>query len=239
MLGFILTRHVNSKETNLMWIHAVQKIRASYPNAPIVVIDDNSNYQFVSPNLPNINITYIRSEYPRRGELLPYYYLLKHQWFSKAVILHDSVFIHTAIPDFESRENTALWHFNHPIHENFETEKRFLSALENNASLLERHAAKNFVGMFGVMSVVTLEFVERLEAKYKFSTLLDLISTRPQRMCLERVMGVLFAEEMNPGQQQPFSIFGTIHDYCRWGITMQEYMRTRPQRPVTKVWTGR
>ena len=239
MFGFILTRHVTSKETNLLWIHAVVKIRASYPNVPIVVIDDNSNYQFVSPNVPNINITYIRSEYPRRGELLPYYYLCKHQWFPKAVILHDSIFIHTAIPEFESRENTALWHFTHPIHADFETEKRFLSALDNSGPLLERHTAKKFTGMFGVMSVVTLEFVQRLESKYKISKLLDLISTRPQRMCLERVMGVIFTEESNPQLVAPFSIFGTIHEYCRWGITMQEYMRTKPQRPVTKVWSGR
>ena len=239
MFGFILTRHVTSKETNLLWIHAVVKIRASYPNVPIVVIDDNSNYQFVSPNLPNINITYIRSEYPRRGELLPYYYLCKHQWFPKAVILHDSIFIHTAIPEFESRENTALWHFTHPIHADFETEKRFLSALDNSGPLLERHTAKKFTGMFGVMSVVTLEFVQRLESKYKISKLLDLISTRPQRMCLERVMGVIFTEESNPQLVAPFSIFGTIHEYCRWGITMQEYMRTKPHRPVTKVWSGR
>jgi hypothetical protein len=218
-----------------MWLESVKKIRASYPKNPIVIIDDNSDYTFVTTMLPVDNCTVIQSEFPKRGELLPYYYLHKHRWFEKAVILHDSVFIDICIAGFEC-ENIPLWHFDWYLEHNYAKEREMLVSLSNNEKLLEIHASKQFTGMFGVMSVTTLEFIDKIQEKYNFSILLDSVTDRDHRCCLERVMAVIFTAE-NPTRLK--SIFGSIHQYCRWGITFQEYMSRKIQRPVTKVWTGR
>ena len=235
MFGFILSRHVKSKETNFLWIHTVQNIRKHYPNHPIVIIDDNSDYSFVTKVIVQ-NCLIVQSEYPGRGELLPYYYFYKYKWFPKAVIIHDSVFLHTPLKAFDLLENVPLWHFEEFLYESFESEQTMLGMLTNNEELLSVHREKKFVGMFGVMSVVTLNFVNMLQEKYNFTVLLDFITDREKRKCLERIMGVLFTVEKKHNVP---SIFGTIHKYCRWGISFQEYRRTKVQRPVTKVWSGR
>jgi len=92
--GFILTRHVNSEITNMYWNHNIKLLRTFYPNSKIIIIDDNSNYIYVKPMFEYKNIEIIQSEYPGRGELLPYIYYLKNKWFDKAIIIHDSVFFH-------------------------------------------------------------------------------------------------------------------------------------------------
>ena len=234
MMGFILTRHVQSAQTNQYWLECVRKIRQFYPHQLIVIIDDHSDPQHVSAEtFPNCIV--IKSEFAKRGELLPYYYLYRYKFFEKAVILHDSVFVQQAV-DFNAYENLPLWHFVHPIHENEAQEHNLLRVLENNEELLKVHSAHAFRGMFGVMSVVTLDFVTRLEGKYKLFKLLQYVNSRPLRMALERVFGVLFTVE-NPGA---VSIFGTIHDFCPWGGTYLQYKQTKIQKKaVVKVWSGR
>ena len=95
--GFIITRHVNSKQTNKYWNHCVKLIRTIYPLKQIIIIDDNSNQNYVSSEHKYSNLTIIQSEYFQRGELLPYIYYLKYKWFPNAVIIHDSLFFHLKI----------------------------------------------------------------------------------------------------------------------------------------------
>jgi hypothetical protein len=72
--GFIIIRHVNSIKTNKYWNHCVKLIRTIYPLRQIIIIDDNSNQNYVSSEHNYSNITIIQSEYFQRGELLPYIY---------------------------------------------------------------------------------------------------------------------------------------------------------------------
>ena len=95
--GFIITRHVNSESTNRYWNHSVKCLRTLYPLKKIIIIDDNSNYNFVKADFNYKNIEIIQSEFKGRGELLPYYYYLKNKFFENAVILHDSVFFHKRV----------------------------------------------------------------------------------------------------------------------------------------------
>ena len=95
--GFILTRHVNSEKTNKYWNHSVKCLRTLYPLNKIIIIDDNSNYNFVKAEFEYKNVEIIQSEFNGRGELLPYYYYLKNKFFDHAVILHDSVFFHRRV----------------------------------------------------------------------------------------------------------------------------------------------
>jgi len=109
--GFIITRHVNSETTNKYWNQCIKLIRTFYPLHKIVLIDDNSDHCFIKADHEYSNITYIQSKYPGRGELLPYIYYLKYKWFPSAVIIHDSVFIHSKIR-FELFDTPVfpLWH---------------------------------------------------------------------------------------------------------------------------------
>ena len=40
--GFIITRHVNSENTNRYWNHSIKLLRFFYPNKKIVIIDDGN-----------------------------------------------------------------------------------------------------------------------------------------------------------------------------------------------------
>ena len=95
-VGFIILRHVRDELTNKYWIKCIECIRKYYPYHKILIIDDNSNYDFIS-KIEYANTFVIRGEYPGRGELLPYYYYLTNKLFDTAVIIHDSVFINNYI----------------------------------------------------------------------------------------------------------------------------------------------
>jgi hypothetical protein len=106
-LGFIILRHVNSELTNRYWVNCYHCIRRHYPENTILIIDDNSNPQYISAEILYKTLI-INSEYHKRGELLPYYYYLQHRLFDSAVILHDSVFINQYI-DFSVDKYKLLW----------------------------------------------------------------------------------------------------------------------------------
>lgn len=77
-IGFIILRHVNNDLTNKYWIHCYNCIRKHYQENHILIIDDNSNYNFIT-NKELYKTTIINSEYHQRGELLPYYYYLHNK----------------------------------------------------------------------------------------------------------------------------------------------------------------
>lgn len=83
--GFIILRHVNNHLTNKYWIHCYDCIRKVYSSITIIIIDDNSNYEFIT-HKEMYNTHIIKSEYPGRGELLPYYYYLHNMLFDKAIL---------------------------------------------------------------------------------------------------------------------------------------------------------
>ena len=86
-IGFIILRHVNSELTNQYWIHCYNCIRKHYPENMILIIDDNSDYRYITNKGLYKTLT-INSEYPGRGELLPYYYYLQYKLFDTAVQTH-------------------------------------------------------------------------------------------------------------------------------------------------------
>ena len=91
-VGFIILRYVINELTNKYWIKCVNSIRQHYPENNILIIDDNSNYDFITDE-KLYKTTVINSEFHKRGELLPYYYYLHNKLFDVAVIMHDSAFI--------------------------------------------------------------------------------------------------------------------------------------------------
>lgn len=253
--GFIITRHVNSEKTNKYWNHAVKLIRTFYPLRKIIIIDDNSKQEFIQSEHNYDNLTIIQSEYPGRGELLPYIYYLKYKWFPNAVIIHDSLFIHKKIR-FEtfSMPVIPLWHHIYDK-ENIHNIIRLASSLKHNNLLIKKIIKKdemvinfgfsndNFDLCFGGQCYIKLYFLEMLEKKYGISNLVNVIYNRTDRCSLERILGLLFCQEY-PKLKLIKSLFGDIIAQPRaFSYTYDDYHNDLTKRkvikPFVKVWTGR
>jgi len=252
--GFIITRHVNNNITNCYWNNNVSLLNRYYPNAKIIIIDDNSIPQFVKAFKEYKNVEIIKSQFPKRGELLPFIYYLKHKWFDKAVIIHDSVFIHRYI-NFNKINFPVipLWHYPYDK-ENVYNVSRIASVLTNNynvnrkihsnsKAVLSLRNPDMFDLCFGCQCVITHNFLSLLEEKYAITRLIRVIHNRIDRCALERVMGALFTEECGKLSIYP-SLFGNImsvkkafvykyHDY------ISDLKNKRIRANVIKIWSGR
>jgi hypothetical protein len=253
--GFIILRYVNSELTNKYWINCYNCIRKFYPENEILIIDDNSHQNYISMTgecKPHGNELYkvkiIDSEYPRRGELLPYYYYLKNPLFDTAVIIHDSVFINKWI-DFEGLKIDKykyLWTFDHKT-DLTEDEIKIIK-MYNDTDLLNFYNNKNlWNGCFGGMMIITHKYLSFVNEKYNISNLLHIIKSRYNRCCFERVIGCLLEKENDDLQNDKGerlevnyndTLFGNIDLYCSWGIKWDN-MNTVNHLPLIKVWTGR
>jgi len=236
-LGFIIIRHINNEKSNRYWQYSYDSIRKIYKENEIVIIDDNSDYTYVTEKYL-YKTTIIQSEYHKRGELLPYYYYLKNKLFDKAVIIHDSVFIQQYI-DFESIDTYKfIWHFEHQW-DQIEDETRMINVYDN-VGLSQFHCDKSkWKGCFGGMSVVSYHFLEYVNSRFPISLLLDLVLTRYNRCSFERVIACLFIYcESKLLPENSYSLYGNIMEYLPWDV---EYERKHQHSyvPMLKVWTGR
>jgi methyltransferase-like protein len=194
-----------------------------------LIIDDFSDNKFLT-HIELYKTTIINSDYPRRGEFLPYYYYLRNKLFDSAVIIHDSVFINKYI-DFSVNTYKILWDFEYN-NEQTKDEKIMIDIL-NNDKLRKFYNSKLWKGCFGGMVVITYDYLKKINNTYKIDVLLNRILTRYNRCTFERIIAVLLQID----NKQP-SVFGDIHKYCKWGITFD--MKNKYKHlPAIKVWTGR
>lgn len=252
--GFIITRHVNSEITNKYWNNSIKLLRNFYPNTKIIIIDDNSNKDFLKEDCIYENIEIIQSEFPGCGELLPYYYYSKNKFFNNAVILHDSIFFHKRI-NFELMNNISvlpLWFFNPDKENSFNTIK-LISNLKNNHIIKDKLSPDSvtlfsmtetkWYGCFGCQSYINHNFLLHIENKYNISNLTRYIKNRADRCCLERIMGCIFFTEY-PKIIKTKSILGDIMTYHLWAkynydMYYNDFKRGKIPKPIIKVWTGR
>jgi len=253
--GFILLRHVNSETTNKYWNRCVHLIRTHYKNSvPIVIIDDNSRHEYVKPDKEYPNITVVQSEYPQRGELLPYIYYARHKWFETATIIHDSVFLHAPVPFMTIKlPAISLWHAPYDkenlhnimrIVRQLRPNQHFVSAFTDTHVIqpLQKQNTNKYLS-FGAMCFIRHSFLLHIEQKYKLSNLVNVIRCRKDRCAFERIIGIIINVEC-PMSVKVRSIFGSIFNHPkRFEYTFQQYMsdvhHKRPMRKATKVWTGR
>jgi hypothetical protein len=255
--GFIITRHVNSETTNKYWNQCIKLIRSHYPLKQIIIIDDNSNQDLIKADFEYQNVTIIQSEYPGRGELMPFIYFLKHKWFENAVIIHDSVFIHNRIL-FETIKVPVLplWHHGYDK-ENKTNLLRIASSLtnnskikylinggDNNLSLLGATKTNSIqILCFGCQCYINLDFLEKIEKKYTITKLVDTVTCRKDRCGLERIMGLLFCQEF-PDLKKYVSLFGHISKHYKgfsynYDQYIQDFNNKKVPHNFVKVWTGR
>lgn len=242
---FVILRHIRSPLDNQLWTSSYQSIRKFYTN-PIIIIDDNSQINTVNGNL--INTEVIQSEYNGAGEILPYYYFLKHKWADRMIFLHDSMFLNRP---FTNKELSGLirfhWHFNSTESINMSKINMYLSILRNNEGLLTyTKSNQSWKGCFGGATIVDFEIVEHLEKKYNFfSTLTLSIKSRKDRETFERLLGiVVYYEKMI---EEPCSNFGLITQYPNaFESYNNDLLKTNQlvsnvnyNTAILKVWRGR
>lgn len=257
-IGFIILRHVNSIKTNEYWKECYRCIRKFYTTNKILIIDDNSDQKYVTEyNQDNddgvelTNTTIIQSEYPKRGELLPYYYYLKNKFCDIAVILHDSVFIQQPI-NFHVDEYKMLWHFHSSMMKDMQSSAKqieLINALNHQelSYMYEYFYLNKFNGCFGGMSVIRHSYLHEINSIFKIDKLLPHITCRVARCAFERVISFLLIYKNYGGgfyyknKNKHQSLLGDIEKYCSWGITFEEYIKYRHSMklPIVKVWTGR
>jgi len=251
--GFIITRHVNSEKTNKYWNKCVRCIRFFYPFKKIIIIDDNSNDNFLKADLEYNNVEIIQSEFPGRGELLPYYYYFKNHYFENAVIIHDSIFFHKRI-NFEKLIGTnvlPIWHFK-ADKENISNSIIISNRLQNISEIQKKLSFNDNIlglnhekwyGCFGVQSFINYNFLKYIEKKYNLFNLLHIVKNRQDRCTLERIFGAIFYTEENNKLSKMKSLFGDIFSYQKWGYKFDEYENDIKQKKlsksIVKVFTGR
>ena len=242
-LGFIVLRHVNSARTNEYWIESCRRIRRHYPTNKILVIDDDSDREHLKETqLDNVRV--IESEYPRRAEMLPYYYYLHNREFDRAVILNDSAFLNAplAIPDVP---HCALW----SAPENYADQAMSLPKKafgpERVAALSAMAVTDGWRSCFACMAAITHDCLKDLNDRYPLDLFLQPLwdsrcPARTARMHFEQTMGCML-QSIVPC---PRSLFGDIHDWCKmegveYGGIAFEDLKAHPTPPLVKVWTGR
>jgi hypothetical protein len=238
-IGFIILRHVSSNITNEYWKECYSCIKRFYPKNRILIIDDNSDYAYVTDD-PLDNTMIIRSEYTKRGEYLPYYYYLKTNFCETAVILHDSVFIKTYI-NFNVNTYKILLDFgkeNIADPESIQYQKTMLYAL-NSTKLNNFYNKKDlniWQGCFGCMVSIKYDYLKSIDNEFRLACLIPHITCKYARCAFERIIGCLL--QVNVKEK---SLFGSIHRYCPWGLKYDGYLRQEYNKnlPLVKVWSGR
>jgi hypothetical protein len=234
IVGFIILRHVRNEVTNGYWIKCYKSIRNHYPENMIMIIDDNSNYDYVT-NEELYNTHIIQSEYPGRGELLPYYYFIHYEkkLFNIAVILHDSAFINEYIPDFDSVTSYKMfWEFEHEW-DQIEDETRMIRIFQDDRLTKFYEDKTRWTGCFGCMAVIQYDYLKYINKTYSIDKLFDCVQTRYNRSSFERVIACLMQLHV---RNEP--LLGNIHSYCPWELRIDQ-VDDYSHLPIIKVWTGR
>lgn len=219
IIGFIILRKVVDEKTDKLWIRCYDSIRKFYDNR-IMIIDDNSDFKYLTVNKKLTNCSIIYSEYINRGELLSLYYYDKFNFADRVVILHDSMYINKKY-DFVNIKHfnhfTRLFSFSNKWYQfddkNIEVQ---FSKLDNSEELINYHNLNkgNLTGCFGCTMIIEYQFLKYIIKKYNIFSLLDHIKNRNDRKCLERTLSCILSKcqaELNFLTIN--DLFGTIHKH--------------------------
>ena len=247
-IGIIIIRHITDDETSMYWRYCVRSIRVNHPAVPIVIIDDNSNSNFLTDALKKeeaelYKCRVIYSIYKKQGEFLPYYYfyLYQNNWFENALIIHDSVFFTQPLTNLDvvfdildKHGFLFLWHFEY-LYDDVADEVKLITALKNGNDIIETvyYDRSMWSGCFGAMAFVSYQFTVKMFDTYMLSGLLHEITTRRNRMSLERLIActmihaavqqdISTSTSREKSYYKMHSYLGRIHDYCKWGLRFSE-----------------
>lgn len=252
LLGFIMIRHVSNKITDLYWKESYASIRRFYPDCPIMIVDDSSNRRYLREDIHMTKCTVIYdTEHKGCAELLPYYYFHKLKPFSRAVIIHDGIFLQAplsglAIEELGEGGAQFLWSIPHYCEDTIQKEiHELIDALpeqeREDVRSMYTNTKADWTGTFGVMSIVDWSWLNNVEQRYHlFENWFPVLKNREYRCAMERVFGVVAYHYLRT-RVRP-ALFGSIQHYIKWGLTFMEYLKdyeSYASYPMIKVWSGR
>jgi len=242
-LAFIILKYAINNTTNKYWKNSYTSIRKIYPDVKILIIDDHSPF-INKDKFETINCDIVISEIPAKAEVLPYYYLHRKKIAKKVIIIHDSVFINKKIDVTNTDTYRPLWKFKHKWDLDVDT-SNFIKKLNYGDELLDFYYKKTkWDGIFGAMSIMTWDFIDKIDKKFNFlKVLLSCVENREHRMCFERILGCVCT--YMGSRKEP--VYGDIHNYLKsinkkWGINYKNFNQNRQKFkkfPIVKVWTLR
>lgn len=240
---FVILTHCRDEKDYRMFLHSHNSIKLIYPGARVIVIDDHSPYA-----LNDTKIEIIKSDFPNAaGEILPYYYFLKYRWADKMIFLHDSMFLKRRFHHHELNHPVKFhWHFPHQEESPEEEIQYLLSYLKQADELIDYNLNQKseWLGCFGVASLISLDVLRDLESKYGFiSRLVRKINDREERMALERIFAILLFRE-GYLTKEGCSNFGTITEYpYNFRLTFESgelaWVKEAYPGAIIKTWRGR
>ena len=190
---FVILRCVKKEAYSDLWITCYDSIHKFHPNNKIVIIDNNSNTKFIKKhNLSNVEL--IQYNDNGAGEILPYYFFLKHRWSKYIIYFQDSMFLNRPLcGDKCNVENFKFfWHFYPGGHDNKIIINSQLDNLKDNEKLKKLFLdKKKWFGSFGLSCIMNIDFLEFIEKQHNFTNLVKLTKNRNDRKGLERVFGLL------------------------------------------------
>lgn len=244
-LGFLFPRHVSQPAHRDIWKECLRSIRTHYKTEPVVIIDDNSTPEFIEPLSQDDewlmrNVTVVQSEFPRAGEVLPYYYFHKLRPCQKAVIINDSMFVRKPFdPAVIDGVNDVkfLWDFG-SISDNPGLQIEMYGKMRDSDRFAQLQNSGAWTGCFASASIMDIGFIDRLQNNYDFLKVAAFMDSREKRCAFERVLAVACACER--GNINDISLFGNIYSHpSSFSYSFEAYKANPFDLPVVKCWNSR
>ncbi len=209
--GFIIPSRCTENCHRRALVSCLKALRQFFPYTIIVIIDDGS-----TPPLKTTSdkIKIEKSLFPGSAEFLPYYHWFHKKYFKKAMILHDSMIMRIPYKDIGEIENVKflrnftchhMWsdalekqteyNIEHEIQTHDDLIKHLVNTYNKKEKFIEffngiYEKKEEWYGCFGVMSIMTLDFLEKLQKETGILDMIPHINTRRRRMALESFFSI-------------------------------------------------
>jgi hypothetical protein len=236
---FLIIRHVENEDHNKVWIESYKSIRKYYPDNPIKIIDNDSDYRYISTDIELINCEVITAEFPETRLYSPFYELMKLD-FDRAVVIHDTVLFRSFVDFTTFTLIKFLWHFETHLYDNRALEMGQLGALTNNTELINIYRSNDWYGCMGCLTVIDKKCLDLFESQFSFSVLRHKIKCQADAIAFERVLAVL-AYAVKPSIKHDISYLGDIKN-IDWGVTYDTYTANPHvvrETPILKLFAAR
>jgi hypothetical protein len=208
-IGFIIPTYLVNEQQYKILSRNIELIHQHHHQSKIVLIDDNSPYSYTFEHNPLLLV--VKALNKTAGEVHAYWYWYHWKWFDHAIILHDCCEIHCNIPYIESGVK-YLWFFdNHREWENVILDDDIKTAnikthLDEIVVLIKCHPDKEcaekmletllhhsnlFICCWGLMSIMSYDFLVETQKKTKWLDLYPFIKGRRNRMAMETIFSIV------------------------------------------------
>ena len=197
--GFIIPSYVNTPYAYHRLKSCIDSIRKHYPLTQIIVIDDDSTINISELMTMDSKLIVEKSLIKKGGEINPYYHFYNTKYFDVAIVIQDSTIIKTLIPVDLSTINVKFFYYftNHNPRWNNNFEKVFNNFYNNLSDLDKREKLKTFsnnrnkwLGCVGVMSVISHDYLVKMNNKTNFIEMCKYVKNRTDRMVMENIFAV-------------------------------------------------